>query len=349
MRELKAIQTQLAPITSLEQILPKLLSNLSLARAQIAIDQIRTTISTNSLDNLVYATASSPDSPETPVAAAIAVQQASSMSGQISDLATLIHPGGLSESMVDGDRQIIPALSSTLDGELRGRGVRFLQWATDVCDAANDSVSRWCQGFGFEQIGTLDYLGGDIPCPPDSSHVAADGERLRFIPVDWDQPDAFDQFANLAEATYAETLDCPRLAHYRTAAQTLRGYYTSSALDPNLWYFVHSDDGLAGCMILGNHRPSPSPSPANDTEQAAAVIEIVYMGLIPRARGQRRGIQFMQHAFRAAGDIGASRIILAVDQKNHHAREIYDDAGLQPMLSETVWVKSLDPESSSAN
>jgi ribosomal protein S18 acetylase RimI-like enzyme len=65
------------------------------------------------------------------------------------------------------------------------------------------------------------------------------------------------------------------------------------------------------------------------------------MGLVPESRGMGRGRMLVHKAFEAAGDVGADRVILAVDRQNAPARAIYELAGLQPMLHETVWVKSL--------
>ena len=125
------------------------------------------------------------------------------------------------------------------------------------------------------------------------------------------------------------------MSTYRTARQTLRGYQTSSAFDSNIWFTAHDEFGAPiGCVILARHEPA---APADNGSKP--IIEIVYMGLVPEARGTGRGKSLVQHAFTAARDAGAERIILAVDQNNYPARTIYDLAGLQPMLSETVWAK----------
>ena len=334
-----------------------MLNNLSLARAQIALDQIRGAVATNSLDKIVFATASEAD---TPAAAAIAIQQTSE-ANDACDTATIIHAGWLSPSSEANANEIIPALLTTFDREMSRRGVHFLQWATDATEAnathASDaiddhrdsavrSVSRWCEGFGFQMIGTLDYLGGDVPPATAKASTPSDLAPLRITPIAWDQPSEFQRFANLVEETYAETLDCPLLAKFRSAEQTLRGYQTSAAFDPSLWFCASEGSSQSiGCVVLACHRPSTTP----DAQDTSSVIEIVYMGLVPEARGMGRGKGLMERALEAARSAGAARIILAVDQQNAPARAIYDRAGLQPMLSETVWVKSLKPESAVAN
>jgi hypothetical protein len=164
-------------------------------------------------------------------------------------------------------------------------------------------------------------------------------QGLRFEPVELNRSGEFQRFADLVERTYTETLDCPRLADYRTASQTLGGYQAAGAFDPKLWFHIYDDhDAPVGCMVLASHQLRPTPE--NDVQ--SFVIEIVYMGLVPEARGRGRGKTLVQRALDAAGDIGANRIMLGVDQRNRFARAIYEEAGLQPMLSETVWVKSLE-------
>ena len=190
---------------------------------------------------------------------------------------------------------------------------------------------------GFEPIGTLDYLAGDVPAsePPQE---ASGG--IQFTALDWDQANGFKQFADVVQRTYDDTLDCPELAAYRTAPQTLNGYRSSPAFDPELWFLAtDSNDQPIGCLVLANHQPAAGEYPDGE---AAPVIEIVYMGLVPEARGNGDGVRLVQHAMLSAREMGAERIILAVDQRNKPARAIYTAAGLQPMLSETVWVKLLN-------
>ncbi len=103
----------------------------------------------------------------------------------------------------------------------------------------------------------------------------------------------FQRFVDLVEKTYTQTLDCPQISAYRTATQTLGGYQTSNAFDSNLWFTVFDDSETPiGCVILAQHRPAASSDTA-----ASPIIEIVYMGLVPEARGAGRGKTLVQHAF----------------------------------------------------
>lgn len=338
---LTQFKTRLAPLTDLEGVLPLLLRNLSLGRAQIAIDHVRGAIATNTPDRIVFLVLCSRDDPETPVAAAIAIQQPGSTTIQTGDMATIVHAGFLTDISVDHtisakqSEQMMRLLASEFDDELASRGVRFLQWATDVSQTLDESVGRSCQSMGFQAIGTLDYLSGVVPNSEPSPNENAGLHPLRFQTIDWDDMQGLRRFTDLVQSTYEHTLDCPRIADFRNADQTLSGYRSASAFDGDLWFTAVDDQNVPiGCVILAKHVMG-----AADDSETPPIIEVVYMGLIPQARGRGRGEVLMRQAVRNAVGLGASRIILAVDRMNTPARAIYDSFGLQPMLCETVWVK----------
>ncbi|MGI9470365.1 MAG: GNAT family N-acetyltransferase [Rubripirellula sp.] len=378
-----------APLELLQQALPRLLSNLSIARAQIAIDQIRASIDTQSIDRITFLRAidspparpeSKPDStsgedqsqpqesPDHWLAAVIAIQQSDGPDAS-SDMATIVHAGDFDlAAPAETDEQaadltsdpkpepLMAELSQSLDQELSGRGIRFVQWATDATSTADTTLPRWCQGLGFQSIGTLDYMNLDLgEAKADRSNRDpadhSDGEdrlafnalpdsqpSLTFTPLDWDSPHELTEFARLVERTYEETLDCPKLASFRTAEQTLKGYQSSTAFDPSTWFRIcDPHDHVVGCLVLGRHHDAQTPSP----DPSSSVTEIVYMGLTIDARGKGYGAHLVNHANRLVAEFGGHRIILAVDQANQPARTLYQRFGFQRMLTETVWVKRL--------
>lgn len=375
------ISVDVAPLDLLQQTLPQLLSNLSIARAQIAIDQIRATIDTRSLENLTFLGASprdaTPSHPEAPdqqsshgtefSAAAIVIQQppsaeldktSSNACSASSDMATMIHAGflegiesGNSKGLPDSIRQeLISAVAVELDRRLRSQGVDFVQWATDPKPMLDNSLERWCLGLGFEAIGCLDYLscelqsdrsyahGRESEATETNDHSETDHPALCFEPVCWDSPTAMDLFADLVERTYQATLDCPDLSRFRTPRQTLQGYRSSSAFDPATWFHVKDHNNRdVGCLVMASHHDTQSPSP----DPSNTVSELVYMGLVPEARGQGHGQRLVDYVMQRTREQGRKRVILAVDQTNTPARSIYDQFGFRKMLSETVWAKRL--------
>ncbi len=343
----------------LQELLPPLLANLSLARAQIAIDQIRTHLADPNRGQLVLITAKSES--ERHVAAAILVCH--------DDTSTMVHAGAISPSSNDlaviGDdaqpnwAEVFAAISDQIDGELRQRSVDFLQWAVDPVeksepDSGVESVVRCCAWFGMEPLATLDYLSGPVEqnviAPNENDRVQGDQSGpLRFDAIDWEsvaahqdlrsQPQGWSDLRRVIEATYAETADCPRLSEFRTAEQTMRGYRNADAFDERFWLTaIDHDSGQAvGCLILATHRGRHE----SDGDQQLPILEIVYMGLVPESRGRGLAKHLIAHAMTTASDVGCDRMILAVDRNNSVAGRLYRGAGLTEMFCEQVWCKSI--------
>ena len=357
-----SLRIDVAPLELLQSVLPKLLGRLSIARAQIAIDQIRATIDSASHERLLFLTLVDPSSPESVLAAAIAIQQSPLGEAEGSDMATIVHAGWLETDhttpekewsekesaknrwdMTPGGQQsppMIRSLKDRLDQELLARGVSFLQWATDSEPTPDSGLATWCRGLGMHRIGTLDYMNGEVQEEADHEFDPPNSVELRFEPLDWNVAGTLKAFSQVVELTYESTMDCPELAEYRTAEQTLRGYQLSAALDPSLWFRVFDKhEALVGCLVLASHRDTFSDPP----DQSATVTELVYMGLVPTARGKGYGECLVRRALQEVRRSGGRKLILAVDQKNDPARTLYVRMGLVPMLSETVWVKRLEP------
>ena len=406
-----SIRIERAPLGHLQDVLPRLLSSLSIGRAQIALEQIRSNLQNRPHDEVLFYVARAPVDPDpkptellktearqaSPVLAAlIAIQQPSPVSSASSDVVTLVHAGVLIHHALDrpeeGDRSGVPGHSpqpdeSTiiqrmrdhLNQDLQDRGVRFIQWASDAADQVPLHAQRWHEGLGFEQIATLDYLAADLsssdPAVPSTSAEPGAPMEMQFHRLSWDHAADLSAFTQLVEATYADTLDCPKLAEYRTTSDTLRGYQAASSFAPDLWFEVraprHSGNEPIGCMILAQHGPcssndeppsskshvavSPHQKQAqyesqdhagqSDPEQASGgpVVEIVYMGLVPAARGNGFGKILVDQAAKVVLTMGGSRLILGVDRRNQPARDIYRQQGMSEVLSETVWVRKVKP------
>ncbi|MEM1068025.1 MAG: GNAT family N-acetyltransferase [Planctomycetota bacterium] len=327
-----------ASIEKLELILPRLLQNVSLSRAQIAIDQLRGAIQSGGRDRVLLVTATEDGQPDTIFAAAVAIQQP----GIDREMATVVHAGAILEADDNTQHEWMKALHGVFEDQLEHRGVRFAQWATDPGDE-QQSVASWCRGLGFQPIGTLDYLKGDV----DPGKFATDvNASLEYQAVDANSPSQYDAFVEQVESTYEQTLDCPALASYRTSAETLRGYRASTAYDPSGWFRVVEREASGqiapvGCLILGLHQPQRKAVSEPNAANTSPVLEVVYMGIVPTARGRGLGNEVIAHAMMIAQQKTAKQIILAVDQNNVPARNIYSRAGMSEMLSETVWVRSL--------
>jgi ribosomal protein S18 acetylase RimI-like enzyme len=330
------------------------LGNLSLGRAQIAIDQIRSCLTDPSLGSLVLVTCVDSVETDTGLATiAVVIAVISPEGGESglarSDTATIVHAGTtVDATSIDEPIQaaIVDELAAKTIDHFANRGVTFVQWATDPenVDSATDGLDwsdRWCRAFGLEPVANLDYLSGPV--------VASDRPKLTFTPFDWTpfddaKPKDWASFADLIEQTYLDTRDCPSMSRFRSAEQTMAGYTSSAAMAGHFW-FTATDPATpqadpevpVGVLILGVH----GSAQASDSDPSP-IIEIVYMGLVPSARGRGLGRSLLNQAMAAARTIGAERLILAVDQNNSPANDHYRSAGLEPMLCERVWCGAVD-------
>ncbi len=338
-------QATVAPLEQMETILPRMLENLSIGRAQIAIDQLSMAVR-DSPDQVVFVTVSSGATEPGVVAAAIVLHANQATPTGPSEAATLVHSAPLAELNDATMTRVATELSRFTDTVLRDRGVRFVQWATDpILDttstspgSSQQSDTEWCCKLGFEPIAKLEYLAGPIKEHDGRSSAQQDLSGLEFVGIDWEGADrSLDNFAKLVSSTYISTLDCPRLAEFRSAPQTLAGYQQSGAFTSQLWFRVFDrrepSGEPVGCVILSDHSRS--------AHATSGAIELVYMGLVPEARGRGLGRQMLQQAILLAGRFGAARMIMAVDQDNQPARLIYHQAGFGTILTESVWVKSI--------
>lgn len=171
----------------------------------------------------------------------------------------------------------------------------------------------------FRKLAKLAYLSVD---PRTLSRERTDSE-LEFVARASDDPARLGQ---LLLRTYEESLDCPQLNGLRHADDVLEGYREQGDFSPERWFFVRSNEQDIGTLILTVHSETGN-------------WELVYMGLIPEQRGQGFGTQVLDFAIWQAGQGGAERLVLAVDQENQPALDTYQRAGFVAWDHRTVYAR----------
>lgn len=161
---------------------------------------------------------------------------------------------------------------------------------------------------GFEHLADLVFMERSLSEPlPQESSVPL--ERLTYTDASHHA-----QFARVIEQTYVETRDCPDLNGLRTGAEALSCHRVTGDFDPALWTLYRVDEADVGLLLFNFH-----------TERDA--WEVVYMGIVPDARGHRYGEAMLIDGIHAAAAAGRASIFLAVDSKNTYAKGLYDRLG----------------------
>ena len=171
---------------------------------------------------------------------------------------------------------------------------------------------------GFQHFSDLLYL----VCPGCEFPAAAPAYKLEFVPVEMaSEP----QFAALVQATYEGTLDCPAVNGLRSMEDVLRGYRATGKYDPKWWLFVRRQGENLGCLIVTDY-------PEHEA------CELVYVGLVPAARGRGLGVDVVRHALWLAAIAKRQRLVLAVDAANEPALKMYAAAGMQAWDRKSVFI-----------
>ena len=176
----------------------------------------------------------------------------------------------------------------------------------------------------YEFLAELAYLSLDL----DGLEILAENSRLAFQQYNQANHNAFKQ---LVEATYEDSLDCPDLEGRRDQEDVLAGYRATGFSGSKNWRILCLEGQDVGVLLTADHTESQS--------------ELVYMGLLPQARGLGLGKALVNEAIRLANEAGSERLMVAVDARNAPARQVYKQQGFKPWASRQVYVRWLGGDS----
>lgn len=218
--------------------------------------------------------------------------------------------------------------------ETRAPKVKILQALPDLADAWAESAFR---GAGFVFVGDLEYQRRAV-APGDLRAVRREPswpQNVRVVPltsVPEAQRDAM--LLRVLEESYRDTLDCPELCGLRETSDILASHYATGVFDPALWFVVllrdPSGEVARGCMLL-----------SRVPEQR--VMELVYIGLSPEARGKGLGSRLLEFGVRMAAEARVDAMTCAVDCRNEPARKMYRAHGFQGAGRRRAFVGKVEP------
>ena len=114
----------------------------------------------------------------------------------------------------------------------------------------------------------------------------------------------------------------------RDVADVLDGYRPNGPFDPARWLIVQADGADVGCLLLADQ-------PRFDQ------WELMYIGVVPEARGRGLGLAMVRHAQWMAAQAGRQRLVLAVAADNHPAIAMYAAAGFITWDIRSIFLRPL--------
>ena len=157
---------------------------------------------------------------------------------------------------------------------------------------------------GFTKLATLHYMQRTVRSDAPAPTWTQPAELLTW------QEDLRQEFLDLLDATYIDTLDCPGLHGTRRIEDVLEGHMATGQFAASWWSLLKVDGQSAGMMLL-----SPIPE--------AECVELVYLGLSPAHRGKGLATGLVQHGLWQCARARQRKLCLAVDERNTPALRLY--------------------------
>jgi len=135
-------------------------------------------------------------------------------------------------------------------------------------------------------------------------------------------------FAATLLRTYEGTHDCPELGGVRHMEDILASHEAQGQFMPERWWLVTERSRPVGVLLV------------NAVPEWEA-WEVVYMGIVPEARGHGFGTLLMVKALTEAHAAGIPYLALSVDARNHFALHIYEELGFVPWEERDIYMTLL--------
>ena len=176
----------------------------------------------------------------------------------------------------------------------------------------------------FEECGYTAFTNIEYMAIGTQTNKPIDGRP--FVMEQVDPTTERQRWKEILYLTYNQTLDCPFLSGRRDLDSVIEGYMNTGDFDPKNWTILTSENIDIGCLITTQHL-------------AAKQTELIYFGIIAGQRGKGIGKHVVEAAIANACEHESVRLILAVDQNNRPAKEIYQHLGFSRWESRIAMLK----------
>lgn len=212
------------------------------------------------------------------------------------------------------DKEIADELIKAATNAARKLDVALLQ---SILPCKHSQSAKSLIAAGFIHAAELIYL----EWAPTDIH----GDPSPEIRFESYHPHECERLAKILNETYQGTLDCPQLDSIRSLEEIIEGYRATGDYDPKLWLFARTKTQDVGVVLLTNYA---------STRQ----MELIYMGVVPSARGLGYGAVLLRHAQRLALENRSEKLLLAVDAANVPALKIYRAAGFHEWARRSIYI-----------
>jgi len=211
------------------------------------------------------------------------------------------------------------ALSAAANAALKG-GAAFVQ---ALIGPKEPRDAKALLGAGFVRLAGLSYLQRDLAesIPPGAVEGVA---GATFVPC---RPFDPAEMGPVILGTYAGSLDCPPLAHFRQIEDVLASHKASGNWRPDLWWIVRVGGAPAGCVLVNESATCPGDA------------DLVYMGLLPHYRGRGLGRAMVRYACGQVRREGRERMHVVVDTSNPYAVRIYEAEGFRATHERVAYIR----------
>lgn len=204
-------------------------------------------------------------------------------------------------------------LIELLCNELRERDVLLAQTLLDPPDTASQSLFA---ARGFTRMSELIYVSGEPRRKQSAPPLPGGLQWLSYSPA------THELFKQTIAASYEQSLDCPALNGMREMDDVIAGHKSAGEFDASLWRLLYRPASTTGGT------PTPLGVLLLSPISLADAVELVYLGLVPAARGQKLGDLMVKQALATTLERKLNRLTLAVDAQNAPALRLYFRNGL---------------------
>ncbi len=188
---------------------------------------------------------------------------------------------------------------------------------------------------GMVSVGELAYMRQPMT-PRERQHVREPNwpegisvRPLHDLSSDATSSDRADLIVAL-ESSYIDTLDCPELCGLRSLDDIVDSHMATGEFDPQHWLIIEMHGIPVGCCLL-SYIPTSSS------------LELVYLGIGPRARGLGLGRMVLEYGTERLRHLNAHEVTCAVDTRNAPAMRVYESLGYSRFDSRIGFVSTLEP------